>query len=488
MKMNRVWKMGWGRCGSDQSRIDTWARMAHERGVMKTGLMVLAVLMAVGGSSLAEDGQPGATEGVKIPPRVFVFAGEKEQLVRSAAAKLGVEVMPTALAYFEAARKGDWAQAMDSYKEVSEFLRTDSKDEVQGRLDAITSQAALEVQLALEAFVEGEPKYALAFGNEIVRSVPPGSIYLGGTDPGRGLPTALCASHAKGEPFFTLTQSALTSSKYRAYLASMYGERIVIPSKKDSDEAFSSYMSDGQRRAQHDKEFPNEPKQLLPGENVTIRDNRWSFGGAVAVMQINGILVRKVFDENPGREFFVEESYPIAWMYPHLTPHGLILKVNRKAPESISAETVAKDRKFWLDQQRGMIGGWLTPETSLKEVCAFAEKVFVKRNLSGFDGDPKFVQSSHATRMYSKLRSAIAGVYAWRSRNTKDKAERLRMEVAAEFAFRQAFAMGPSNVEVVVPFVEWCQASGRMADATLLVQTASNADPGNEQFEKLLRK
>ena len=454
---------------------------------MKRILPILASLSLAAGVFAADKNASPSTV-TNLPPKILSFCADKEQQVKRLAAKLKVEVLPTALDYFEAVKKGDWEQASDLYREVKEFLGASSKSEDQATLDATTSAAALEVQLAMEQFVEGEPKYALAFGREIVRSIPPGSIYFGGTDPGRGLVTALSASHEKADPFFTLTQNALAGDLYLTYLRTMYGGKIYTPTKQDSQAAFKGYLDDAGARLQHDEQFPTEPKQLKPGENVTRRDNRLSVGGQVAVMAINGLLAKRVFDQNPDRECFVEESMPIDWMYPHLTPHGLILKLNRKAPESIPPEAVAKDRKFWLEQQRGMIGGWLKLETSLKDVCAFAEKVFVKRDLSGFDGDPKFVQSSHATRMYSKLRSAIGGVYAWRAANTKDKVERERMEKEAVFAFRQAFAMCPSSPEVVFRYVNLLLISGRADDAKLLVDAASEADPGNGQFDSLAKE
>ncbi|HOX04467.1 MAG TPA: hypothetical protein P5555_19690 [Candidatus Paceibacterota bacterium] len=45
---------------------------------------------------------------------------------------------------------------------------------------------------------------------------------------------------------------------------------------------------------------------------------------------INALLARKLFDANPGREFYIEESFPLDWMYPHLSPHGLIMKIHRQ--------------------------------------------------------------------------------------------------------------------------------------------------------------
>jgi tetratricopeptide (TPR) repeat protein len=445
-------------------------------------------MMAVQTTAAEKETTNSFAATTNLPPVVLAFCAGKEQQVKQLAAQLKAEVLPTALDYFEAARKGDWVQAFDLYREVRGFLQNTPDSENQKTLDATTRAAALEVQLALEQFIEGEPKYALAFGNDIVKSLPRGSIYFGGTDPGRGLVTALSASHEKADPCFTLTQNALADAGYLTYLRTMYGGKIYTPTSKDSEGAFKEYLDDAQRRLKHDTDFPSEPKQLRPGEDVTMRNNRVNVSGQVAVMAINALLAKIVFDRNPDREFFVEESFPLDWMYPHLSPHGLVMKINRKPLGSISPDVVEKDRKYWLEQQRGMIGGWLKPETPVKDVCAFAEKVFVKHDLDGFTGDPKFVQSDYARKMYSKLRSAIAGLYTWRAGNAKDTLEKYLMQQEADFAFRQAFAMCPSSPEALFRYINLLVQQGRVDDGLLLAQTAANIDPSNGQVENLIRE
>ena len=42
------------------------------------------------------------------------------------------------------------------------------------------------------------------------------------------------------------------------------------------------------------------------------------------------------------------------------------------------------------------------------------EKVYLRHDFSGFKGDRKFIRDDQAQKAFSKLRSSIAGVYAWR--------------------------------------------------------------------------
>ena len=96
----------------------------------------------------------------------------------------------------------------------------------------------------------------------------------------------------------------------------------------------------------------------------------------------------------------------------------------------------------------------------------------MKKDLSGFAGDPQFVQSEYWCENFSKLRSSIAGVYVWRMKHVIDASEKKRMADAADFAFRQAFALCPYSPEVVFRYIDFLMGQNRGADALLVVETA----------------
>ena len=87
-------------------------------------------------------------------------------------------------------------------------------------------------------------------------------------------------------------------------------------------------------------------------------------------------------------------------MYPYLEPHGLILKINRQPLPGLSGEIVQRDRDYWTKNVTPMIGGWLKPDTTVEEIAAFAEKIYVKNDLSGFTGDPQFVQNEFWCKIF----------------------------------------------------------------------------------------
>ena len=62
-------------------------------------------------------------------------------------------------------------------------------------------------------------------------------------------------------------------------------------------------------------------------------------------MAING-LTKVIFDKNPDHSFYIEESMPLEWMYPHLSPFGIILKINREAVTGFSEEDLRKIASF----------------------------------------------------------------------------------------------------------------------------------------------
>jgi tetratricopeptide (TPR) repeat protein len=271
-----------------------------------------------------------------------------------------------------------------------------------------------------------------------------------------------------------------------AYLS----KEIITPSQEDSQKAFAEYIQDAQRRLQHDMQFPNEPKQIKPGEDVRVVDNRVSVSGQVAVMAINGLLTKIIFDRNPTNEFYVEESFPLDWMYPHLTPYGIIMKINRNPVPEITQEMVDKDHKFWSEYSDRLIGNWITYDTPVKDLCDFALSVYPyprsPREFKKLKGSPEhvatrraFVRDDNAQKAFSKLRSAIGGVYFWRVQNAKNQAEVSRMMKEAEFAFKQSFAFCPYSPEAVYKYVTLLINLGRIDDAQLIVKTCLEFDPDN---------
>jgi hypothetical protein len=398
----------------------------------------------------------------KVVAQLKTFVAEKEAQANAATNQMPSEFK----SFFNAARKGDWLTVSNAFvefrKHAGQYEHSGKTDE---RLRGTAWQAVMETWGALDAFGEGDEKYSAAFGNDIIASIPAGSIFFGGTDSGRFLVTAMCKSQVNADPFFVLTQNALADSTYLEYLRAMYGEKIYVPTVEDSQKCFQDYTEDAQRRMQS--------HQLMPGENVKMVDGKVQVSGQVAVMGINGLLAKVVFDKNPGREFYIEESFPLEWMYQYLEPHGLIFKINRQPLPGLSDEIAGQDHDYWRSLVRPMIGDWLNDDTPVEQVAAFAKKTFGKQDFSGFTGDPRFIQNTYSHRMFSKLRCSIAGLYAWRLKQTADASEKERLARETDFAFRQAWALCPDSPEAVFRYVNFLLAQDRSADALIVAETAA---------------
>ncbi len=426
-----------------------------------------------------ENGLKAAQTTHCLPTEIIAFAARKEAHAKELGARFNAQLPEVIWAYFAAARQGSWPEVA----RLDEQLRNLPLPPGMPKPDpAVTAQVwswLMEIYMAFAQFACGEPRYAFAFARDIIRSIPPGSIYLGGTDAGRGLVTALCWAHERGEPFFTITQNALTDECYLLYLREIYGHRIFIPSESDVQRVRDEYHKDLERREKENR--------LKPGEIVERVDGKIQATNQIAVMTINGALARLIFERNPDRQFFVEESFPLEWMNPHLAPHGLIMAISRDPLATITPKQVEQDQKFWSDRLAEMIGDWVRPETPVAELCAFAERLFVRGDLMGFAGDPKYVASEPACYNYCKLRSAIAGLYARRAQTVSDPVEQRRLAGAADFAFRQAFALNPRRPEVVFRWVNHFLVERQPAAALLVAQTASKLTPENSPLQSSMQ-
>jgi tetratricopeptide (TPR) repeat protein len=262
---------------------------------------------------------------------------------------------------------------------------------------------------------------------------------------------------------------------------------IYIPSPEDAQNSFQEYAEDVQRRAQLG--------QLQPGESPIGADGRVQVSGQVQVMMINGLLCKIIFDRNPTNAFYVEESFPLDWMYPYETPSGIIMKINRNPLPSLPDEVFKKDHEFWSKYSERLLGNWITYDTSIKQIADFAEKVYVGNNYEGFKGDRKFIRDDGAQKAFSKLRSSIAGMYAWRlsaycppEYRPKNNEESQALIREADFAFKQSFAFCPYSPEAVFRYANFLLQLNRFDDALIVAQTCLKLDPYNGQVVGLVNQ
>jgi len=273
---------------------------------------------------------------------------------------------------------------------------------------------------------------------------------------------------------------------------------IYIPSQIDSEKCFQDYTEDVARREQLG--------QLKPGEDVKVIDGRVQVAGQVAVMNINALLCKVIFDNNPTNSFYVEESFPLDWMYPYETPFGIIMKINRNPVPELSEDVFKLDHEFWSKFSTRLCGNWITYDTTPQQIADFVDHTYIHNNYKGYTGDRAFVRDDDAQKAFSKLRSSQAGMYLWRMTQAppeyrqKTAASQAALVRETEFAFKQAFAFCPYSPEAVYRYVTFLlqmaqneEASGHperaahyIDGAVLVGKTCQKLDPNNDQIKGLI--
>jgi hypothetical protein len=420
----------------------------------------------------AEAGKAGAQR--KLDPRLPKYFVTKEGEARALAKQLNLQVPSEVWEYFDAGRKGDWTTANKLFDGISRKWRQEQKRNP-------AAGPVLEAVLAYEGFSSMEMKFVEAFARDVINSIPPGSIYFGGSDPGRGLVTAFVESLPEAKPFFVLSQNPMGDRTYLDYVRAMYGKRLSIPSDEDRKKTFDDYVADAQARMKAD--------QLKPGENLEEDENgKFIPKGNVAWMEVNARLVKMIFDRNPTKEFYIEESMPIDWMYPYVSPHGLILKVHRTPLTGISEKMVAEDRAYWRGQTKRLLGDWLTNETPVKVLCEFLEDVYGQGLLEGFKGDQDYVLATRGRNtqiLYAHLRNGQRHVYEWRMTHAETAQEKDRMLRELDFAYRQAIALFPYDTEAVKQYVNLLRNQKRLDDARRMLKAGLQINRRSTRLQEL---
>ncbi len=257
----------------------------------------------------------------------------------------------------------------------------------------------------------------------------PNAVFFGGTDPGRFVPTYMIYSADVRPDVFLITQNALADNTYMSVMRDLYGNDIWIPSVVDGNQAFQKYVED-----------VNSGK-MPANAAISIENGRVQVQGVAGVMLINGILAQMIFDYNKWRHtFYVEESYVIQWMYPYLVPHGLIMQINRESLPSLSPRMIRNDLDFW---------DWYTRRLTQER---------------------RFDRDIVARKSFSKLRSAIGGLYVYRG-----------LFPEAEQAFKESYALYPLSPEANFRLADLYMRWSRFKDAIKLMDAFASEDPHNDR-------
>ena len=459
--------------GYRKLKTSRWSLTERLKAEVKIEIRVMKKPIYLVGLSLLLLTGSGFSQSNSYPPQLAAFTDAKEKQEVQLARELHVALPAEVGDFFKTARQGD-VLALSNYVDR---LGTQLNGGYNGRTNGFPAwmpfwQPMTEVETAYEIFAQGGTKYPLAFGEGIIQSIPAGSIYFGGSDAGRMLVTALCPAHPEGKPFYILTQNALSDGQYMDYVRAMYGKRIYLPTMNDVQKAIDDYKADALQRYQEGR--LNRGEAVQNGE-VVLR-------AQLPVMSIHALLVKVILQHNPTQECYWEESITTDAIYPYLSPHGLIFKLNHEPLPALPVADLDADHAFWSKQFATMLGDWLKPETSVSNLCLNVEMLYREKDLSHFTGDREFLTNAFAPKAFSKLRVSIAGLYQWRLTKGLGTDNPRRLSTEADYAFRQAYALCPTSPEVLFRYVDFLTTQRRFDDAILIVRTTLRLTPADDHF------
>ena len=375
-----------------------------------------------------------------VSNKLAQFARSRRAVAAAMARKAGVEVTPEIERFFNAVEAGNWVEANALFQALR---RADDPESRSPEVLALWP-AIHETFGVAETVHEWPAQRLLDYGKAVMGALRPGMIYVGGTDPGRFIPTLLNETSG-GEPHVVLTQNAFADSSYLKYAEFLYGDRLQALNGEDSQQAFQNYMTDAQKRFLHDQQFPDEPKQVRSGEDIRIVDNRVQVSGQVAVMSINERLLQKLLEKNPDVPFALEESFSLKSTYAGAAPLGPILELRATSEQNpVSPAQAGQALEYWRTQARELAGE-----------------------------DP----ASDVRKTYAHMAGAQANFFADQHLNAE-----------AEHAYRLASELSPGYLDPVGGLFRLMVEGGRVNDAEQLLNTFAARNPDQQPAVQKLRE
>ncbi len=376
--------------------------------------------------------------------KVASFARSRRDLALAMARKHNVEMPSDVEDFFKAVESGDWERIKSTFTTINGGDTTAS-------FNANRSEAAHKMWPAIiDAFGAAEQAHLwpaeslLDYGYSILDSLKPGQVYVGGTDSSRWVP-ALLNDTEEGSPHVVITQNGFADGTYIDYMQLQFDGRMKTLTQEDSAEAFQSYIQDAQQRYEHDKNFPDEPKQVRQLEELKMVDNRFEVSGKVAVFDINERLLSKLKEKNPELSFAIGESVPLKGTYKDALPSGHLMELGAGSKQDFTSERAIESVNFW--QQK-------------------AETILT---------DPTASKSNEALKSYSHDAAAAANLLG--SHEFHEEAEQ---------AYRLAQKLWPANPEVALHLFELNKRMGRPEQGEKILSDFARAYP--EEAKVLTRE
>lgn len=283
------------------------------------------------------------------------------------------------------------------------------------------------------------------FGHDMLKDLPKNSIVIGGTDPGRFVPTYMIFGESpqpaalKRDPDFDrrdlyiITQNALGEPHYMNYLRDQYTS--ARPAVKNG---FERWLGREHIYPEKNIILPSE-QEVLEITKETQKEFQEGKNEEDPQVAMFSAVLKWVWEKNRDQhEFFIEESFPLLWTYDYAIPHGLIYQLGKEKIDKLPPEIVANDFAFWKDYKTKLLN------------------------------DPHFKEDFDAQRSFSKLRQSIANIYRHK-----------KMDDEAIHAYLEALELWPENGEVLAALGAYFWDRGKYDEVVQLFAQATEKDYNN---------
>ncbi len=382
---------------------------------------------------------PGPTAEEIVASKVSQFGRSRRELVRALARRSQKSVPPEVEKFFAAIESGRWEEIEAQWDAMAKQSGQYEGSTHSPELDAFWPAVLDAYGVAEQAHLWPAQKL-LDYGQAVLDSLRPGMVYVGGTDNGRWIPELLNETSG-GEQHVIVTQNAFADGRYLEFINTLYGDRLATLTSEDSQRAFQDYLGDAQKRLEHDQQFPDQPKQIRPGEDVRVVDGKVQVSGQVAVMAINEKLLQSLMAKNPDLSFAIEESFPFKGTYADASPLGPLMELRAQdGQNTFTAERAAESLDYWRNATQQILS------------------------------DPEAANSPTALKSYSH--DTVAAAHLLAAHNFTAEAEQ---------AYRLAAQLWPENPESVGGLADLLLRSGREEEARQVFEEFIRQHPDQQK-------
>jgi hypothetical protein len=392
------------------------------------------------------DSFPNATAEEIVTRKISQFGRSRRELANTLARRHGIEVPNAVKLFFDAVEGGNWDEIEARFKMINggDSSAGHGADRPPGVNELWA--AIIDAYGVAEQAHEWPAQKLLDYGNAILNSLRPGMVYVGGTDNGRWIPELLNDT-SDGEQHVVITQNGLADGRYLEYVSELYGNRMATLTPEELQSVYQKHIADAQKRREHDEQFPDEPKQVRPGENIQIVDGKVRLSGATAVMALNEKLLQAFMEKNPDLSFAMQESIPLKGTYADALPLGPLMELRARTDENVfTSERAAQSVDYW--------------RTTAESILANSEAIGSTTTLKAYSHDINSTANLLAAHNFA---------------------------AEAEQAYRLSTQLWPENADAATGLARVLAGAGRAEEAKQVLDDFSKAYPNQRQTMEAAR-